>query len=164
MYAILWVITFLPGNVMTFVRLCHENAWNSKICPIISTYHTRSFAHIWVSCIRTRTPISHPATPPRSGSYCVKFSTNICLLWASCEIPVKVDISFSYFDSWYHHLPPPCVHHLRRPSPLYTIRIVFVMPPTVPHLPAISLYRSFTIVFPLLRHYFHPRRLLCPVS
>ena len=60
------------------------------LSPGIYAYHTRSFAHLCVSCLCTIIPTSYPATPPPSGSCFMTLSSNRLLLLSSRDIPSRV--------------------------------------------------------------------------
>ena len=78
------------------------------LSPGIYAYHTRSFAHLCVSCLCTIITTSYPATPPPSRSYYVTLSPNCLLLLASCETPAMATRSCSDVASWRHQASLLC--------------------------------------------------------
>ena len=106
----------------------------------------RSSTHLGVSCLRTIILTYQPTLPPPSGTYCMTFSPNLLLLLSSCKIPARVAHSFSLLPLGATK-PTSCDHPLRTLSHFNTLQIVGVTPPTVPRLPAVSLYRSLPTAF-----------------
>ena len=128
----------------------------SRIHPIISAYRTSSFSHLGLSRHHPSIPDSLSASPPSSGSHCVNLSPCSLLLIASCDTPDKFAQSFSLLTlGTTKH--PSFVHPPRTPSPLHTLQISVIIPPTVPWLPVVYLYMTFPTVFPLLPALLLPR-------
>ena len=154
--------------------ILHHSYYNSSsshlgvpcLRPSISTCHTSSFAHLGVSRLRLSIPTSQPALPIPSGSYCVTFSPPLLILLSSHKISARVIRSCFSVASWHQQAslltPPPPIRTL---SPLYTLQIVYIVPPTVPWLPTVSLYEGcFQLCYLCIPYSFRPRSLPHPVS